>query len=538
MFAPSVPKPMGPPRVEVIRDSGSERGSVGPPPEVETDSDVDSETHRNRRREEARRRREEERRRCDQAFQERLEEKARAKAAERDRDINNLISRAKALTMDVEDFLVAVDGIVVTGESRQKGGELLATASQTMLELHMVQGVNLDPLVSSLRQAKVGLSKHLARSDAAAAAAAPPPPPGNGTQHGRGGSDALESIALAQIKFETGRLKEDTLCSMSAAVPIQADRLRDIAKVTVPDVRKTVDRLREAMKSYAGCRSCDVVVLRAAQEKCEMALQWITQVEKRMQSEQIYLDQKQPARKVDFLVFSPGTAVSIYEFFQKFEAWARGRLSKDTMANMLYTEYLDKSITCRNKELEEIKLSYSAMKALLFRTYGRPDTVAELYLNNIRQVKPPTSKTDVAGECRQAKEVYGHVVTLTTLEESEGVPVTTVMEHIYRNQFIKSLVAVLPKITRSKFMNKLEDEDLHVIAGKPYIKDIIALLRNEYRRLEVETEIDAAERVEKSVKATSAHQISVAAQSSSKSESSEEGPSGMGVHMMNSEVPG
>ena len=194
------------------------------------------------------------------------------------------------------------------------------------------------------------------------------------------------------------------------------------------------------------------------------------------------------------------------------------------MANMLYTEYLDKSITCGNKELEEIKLSYSAMKALLFRTYGRPDTVAELYLNNIRRVKPPASKTDVAGECRQAKEVYGHVVTLTTLEESEGVPVTTVMEHIYRNQFIKSLVAVLPKITRSKFMEKLEDEDLHVIAGKPYIRDIIALLKNEYRRLEVETEIDAAERVVKSVKAASAHQMTVDVPSSSESESSEEEP--------------
>ena len=139
-------------------------------------------------------------------------------------------------------------------------------------------------------------------------------------------------------------------------------------------------------------------------------------------------------------------------------------------------------------------------------------------------MKPPTSKTDVAGECRQAKEVYGHVVTLTTLEESEGVPVTTVMEHIYRNQFIKSLVAVLPKITRSKFMEKLEDEDLHVNAGKPYIKDIIALLKNEYRRLEVETEIDAAERVVKSVKATSAHQVTVDVPSSSESESSEEEP--------------
>jgi hypothetical protein len=41
------------------------------------------------------------------------------------------------------------------------------------------------------------------------------------------------------------------------------------------------------------------------------------------------------------------------------------------------------------------------------------------------------------------------VVTRTTLEVSEGKPTTAVFDHIYKNQFIKSLVAVLPKITRS-----------------------------------------------------------------------------------------
>jgi hypothetical protein len=255
-----------------------------------------------------------------------------------------------------------------------------------------------------------------------------------------------------------------------------------------------------------------------------MALKWINQVEKRLQTEQIYLDQKQPERKVDFVPFASGTAVSIYEFFMTFEAWARGRLSKDTMANVLYTEYLDKTITHRNKELEEIKLSYHSMKAWLLRMYGRPDTVADLYLNNIRKVKPPAGKSDVAGSCRQVKEVYGHVITLTTLEESEGVPVVAVSEHIYRNQFLKALVAVLPKTTRAQFMQKLEDEDLHVIAGKPYIRDIIALLKNEYRRLEIEAEIDATERGKKVVKAASAHQVSVNPQPSSESESSEEEP--------------
>jgi hypothetical protein len=247
------------------------------------------------------------------------------------------------------------------------------------------------------------------------------------------------------------------------------------------------------MKNYANCRNCDVTVLVAAQDKCEATLKWINQVEKRLQTEQIYLDQKQLDRKVDFVPFASGTAVSIYEFFMKFEAWARGRLSKDTMANVLYTEYLVKTITHWNKELEEIRFSYSSRKAWLFRMYGQPDTVADLYLNNIRKVERPTSKGAVAGACRQAKEVYGHIITLTTLEESEGQPITALQEHIYRNQFLKSLVSVLPKSTRQQFMQKLGDEDIYNVAGKPYIKDIIGILKNEYRRLEMEAEIEMTE---------------------------------------------
>jgi hypothetical protein len=96
-------------------------------------------------------------------------------AAEQDRAIKELISRARALTMDIEDFLMAVEDVLVTGDSGKRGSEMLATASRTILDLHMVPGVNLDPLILSLRQAKVRLSKRLAESDAAAAS--PPPPP-------------------------------------------------------------------------------------------------------------------------------------------------------------------------------------------------------------------------------------------------------------------------------------------------------------------------------------------------------------------------
>ena len=131
-----------------------------------------------------------------------------------------------------------------------------------------------------------------------------------------------------------------------------------------------------------------------------------------------------------------------------------------------------------------MKRSYADMKAWLFRMYGRPDTVTDLYLNNIRMVVPPVNINDTAGYCRQAKEVYGHVVTLITLEEAEDRPATAVLDHVYKNQFVRSLVGVLPKASRRLFMRKLDGEDFYTIEGRPYIKDILAILKNEYRRLE------------------------------------------------------
>jgi hypothetical protein len=303
-------------------------------------------------------------------------------------------------------------------------------------------------------------------------------------------------------------LNDDVLCDVSPGVKVKADKLRNLAKVTVPDVRKTVDRMREAMKAYSQVRDCEISVLTTAQAKCEQALNWITQVERRCEVEQIYLDQKQPAREVDFALFASGTSVSIYEFFQRFEAWSRGILSLDTMAHMLYNKHLDKSVTQGAKELEELKLSYQGMKAWLFRMYGRPDTIADLFLSNIRAVVPPANIDDTVGHCKQVKEVYGHVVTLTTLEEAEGKPAKAVLDYVYKNQFLKALVGALPKSSRRLFMRKLDDEDLHVIEGRSYIRDILAILKAEYRRLEEEAKVDAQEKpLRKTTKAATSHAV-------------------------------
>ncbi len=68
-------------------------------------------------------------------------------------------------------------------------------------------------------------------------------------------------------------------------------------------------------------------------------------MEGRCKAEQLHLNVKQQLREVDFIPFKPGTAVSIYKFFHKFEAWSRGMMSLDQKANVLYNQHLDPAIT-------------------------------------------------------------------------------------------------------------------------------------------------------------------------------------------------
>jgi hypothetical protein len=132
-----------------------------------------------------------------------------------------------------------------------------------------------------------------------------------------GGLPPLTRSPLSPEPSWTTNLRDclTTCCAISLEAKIKADKLRNLAKIMVPDERKTVDRMREAIKAYAQARDCEVPVLATAQAKCEQTLDWITQVERRCELEQIYLDQKQPAREVNFVPFASGTLVSIFEFF-------------------------------------------------------------------------------------------------------------------------------------------------------------------------------------------------------------------------------
>jgi hypothetical protein len=160
---------------------------------------------------------------------------------------------------------------VLYGKTREEAQSLYNESSKCVKEVLMLRGVNLQPELVPLREARGRLRQLCADSDKVAAATPAPNPVqssvtrgaqidnGDGGGSGRrpGPPDAYATIARAQLDYEIARLSDDVLCDVSPEVKVKADKLRNLAKVTVPDVRKTVDRMREAMKAYSQVRDCE-----------------------------------------------------------------------------------------------------------------------------------------------------------------------------------------------------------------------------------------------------------------------------------------
>ena len=91
-------------------------------------------------------------------------------------------------------------------------------------------------------------------------------------------------------------------------------------------------------------------------------------------------------------------------------------MSMDQRANILYFKFLDWSVVDGNKDLEDRKENYHAMKAYLQEKWGIPDLVCEMHLENIKKVALPTDPEDKPGMLLYTKNAYSNLDTLTKLE--------------------------------------------------------------------------------------------------------------------------
>ena len=182
-------------------------------------------------------------------------------------------------------------------------------------------------------------------------------------------STALE-LERQNVLFLLGLIREESLEDVRPAVLLDPDVLKELHDVRIPEVKSAIRDCRDAAGKYAARRGCDARLVRQAQAACENAYEWTRRVLARYRGDQYHLGGNTPSRKVTFTMFDPHGDVSVYEFFMRFEEWSTGYLSAEAKADLLFSEYLPKSLTDSYEELKVRRRDYHAMRAWLIDQYG------------------------------------------------------------------------------------------------------------------------------------------------------------------------
>ena len=153
------------------------------------------------------------------------------------------------------------------------------------------------------------------------------------------------------------------------------------------------------------------------------------------------------------------------------------------------------TLTERYEELRELRKSYSGMKTWMIRRYGMVKAVADMKIRAIQALKPPKSHDDVLGHAHHYREIQRIVAKLFGLELRKGVPVPGVQEYVQSNAFLVQLSKLLLAKIREKWAVYLAvtDVDEGQVQGLDHLNKILNLLKTNYRALEIQGRLTAAE---------------------------------------------
>ena len=332
--------------------------------------------------------------------------------------------RVECLLAECVDFNDAAVGQKLCGDNKEEARILvlrITEAYSAIVDLHDSQDA--DRLLE-LRNVRSSLKRKIIASDVVEPAPVPPPVhnPNNSmnSSNSSASSALLAQLSRHQITVEMQRLTDSKMPDVGVGVCVDPEDLKDLLRITVPEVKQSTQRLRESIKMYAMQPDADAQFAINAQVRCDDAIDWISTVEDRARMEQLHLDSTHASKEVDFEPWHPGSRVSIFEFLRKFESWSRGTHSQAAQAYALYSRHLDRSLVQSCKELEERKDSYQAMRDWLVQKWGRPSLVGDLYLSNIESLALPTKSSGPEANINYLKSLYSILITVTTLEVTRG----------------------------------------------------------------------------------------------------------------------
>ena len=180
---------------------------------------------------------------------------------------------------------------------------------------------------------------------AVVAARTPAPQPAPVKRDKRDASPNTLDLVRRDVVFFMAQLNDDMMSDVGLGADISNTELRDLKAIILPQITKSIDDLRKVLKIYTSYHNYDRNLAREAQDKCEYSSIWASDVMSRYHQQKLHLEKNTVHREITFKPFKPGGDVSIYQFMNRFEAWADGYLSEEAKADQLFNKYLDTAIT-------------------------------------------------------------------------------------------------------------------------------------------------------------------------------------------------
>ena len=294
-------------------------------------------------------------------------------------------------------------------------------------------------------------------------------------------------IIRRDLVFFMSKLHDDIMQDVGVGAEVSNSELRDLHDFVLPQITKAIDDCRKVLKVYTSHASYDRDLARDAQERCEDASIWTTELLSRYHRQRLHLDKNMKHREITFTPFKPGGEISIYQFLNRFETWADGYLSEEAKADQLYNKYLDKSITESYTEISLLQGDFEEMKTWLIKKYGSVVPIAHGCIKAILKLKVPCESNHSAS-VQYLRSIHRLLVNLSELEISKGRPVPKLQNYLGSNAFLSALIEAIPLYIKNELFKELLNEDIDdidTIEGRHHLETIVRIIKLNFMRLEL-----------------------------------------------------
>ena len=153
--------------------------------------------------------------------------------------------------------------------------------------------------------------------------------------------------------------------------------------------------------------------------------------------------------------FTEDSEISIFEFLRRFEAYTSDRGDQQKRADLLFNEYLHRSV---QDSVIEYRQDYDLLKNALINIYGDVRKMTGNLLNRVIKEHIPTDPTASLALFKYLKKLNSVIQSIQEMFSIPGMPTAELENHIHGLEFLQQLKEFLPYEAKMDYLKQLKNE--------------------------------------------------------------------------------